>query len=323
MQNAKDTVILFVLLLLIIILVAVIISHFLTHYNQNVRFLKMEIRRAGDYDEFCYWRKQLRCYYLSLIPFITDRNVEFLYRIFFPHRSKHEKEKKNKDSVFRLLAPSIIGGCICAVMLCGASWAWFTASTVTTTQTIKTPDRYIISQITVNGTLKDADSDGSFKLSENTRYEISLSPKSDSTVGATGYCAIAFDDKTYYTDQIPADSMYTFTVESDKEVTVTITPKWGTFANRTEDNTVRNNATVGGSAQNTSTYQTTKPENTNQPQTSAEAGENTAAESEQQTNNASSESEKAQTSSSDTPSNESDLPENSVTENQGQTESEE
>ncbi|MEE1244635.1 MAG: hypothetical protein UHM16_03050 [Acutalibacteraceae bacterium] len=311
MQNAKDTVILFVLLLLIIILIAVIISHFLTHYNQNVRFLKMEIRRAGDYDEFCYWRKQLRCYYLSLIPFITDRNVEFLYRIFFPRRSKHEKEKKNKDSVFRLLAPSIIGGCICAVMLCGASWAWFTASTVTTTQTIKTPDRYIISQITVNGTLKDADSDGSFKLSENTRYEISLSPETDSTEGATGYCAVAFNGgMTYYTEQISAGSTYTFTVESDNKVT--ITPKWGTCAVRKEENTVGNGTSVG-----------TQTQNTTQPQTSAEAGENTAAESEQQTNNASSESEKTQTSSSDTPSNESDLPENSVTENQGQTESEE
>lgn len=42
---------------------------------------------------------------------------------------KRMQKEKHSDNIVHILAPSVLGLCICAVCLCGMSWAWFTAST--------------------------------------------------------------------------------------------------------------------------------------------------------------------------------------------------
>lgn len=80
------------------------------------------VNRAADYNEYRYWRRELRCLYLCLIPFVTERNVMKIYRIFF-HKPKHAEKRNRNDSIMSVLAMSVIGIAVCAVCLCGASRA--------------------------------------------------------------------------------------------------------------------------------------------------------------------------------------------------------
>ena len=50
---------------------------------------------------------------------------------------KRMQKEKHSDNIVHILAPSVLGLCICAVCLCGMSWAWFTASTAASATTIR------------------------------------------------------------------------------------------------------------------------------------------------------------------------------------------
>ncbi|MEI3518488.1 MAG: hypothetical protein V8R14_03350 [Clostridia bacterium] len=104
------------------------------------------MNRAADYNEYRYWRRELRCLYLCLIPFVTERNVMKVYPVFF-HRAKHAAKKKRSDGLMHILAPSMLAICICAICLCGVSWAWFTASTSTGTTAIQSSSYKLLYQV--------------------------------------------------------------------------------------------------------------------------------------------------------------------------------
>ena len=127
MDNDSGALILLIVLIVSAFLLIVIkLAQFVNHFSHEKQYLLTEMHRAADYNEYRYWRRELRCHYLCLIPFVNERNVMGLYHRLY-HRPRHA-EKKRSDGLSHLLAPSVIGACICAVCLCGASWAWFTAS---------------------------------------------------------------------------------------------------------------------------------------------------------------------------------------------------
>lgn len=108
-------------------ILAVKLAKFLKRFNRETEDITMEIHRACDDSECRYWRRKLRCHYLCLIPFVNEQNVMSVYHFFY-HRLRPTKEEALNDGLFHILAPSIIGACICAVCLFGATWAWFTVS---------------------------------------------------------------------------------------------------------------------------------------------------------------------------------------------------
>ncbi len=55
--------------------------------------------------------------------------MRLFQRLFY--QPTHKEKVTNDRSIYRILAPSVLGIFICAICLCGASWAWFTASTST------------------------------------------------------------------------------------------------------------------------------------------------------------------------------------------------
>ena len=124
-------------------LIIVNIVEYFIYFNRETQYYISEMHRAGDNDEYRYWRRKLRCHYLCLIPFVNKRNVRKVYSFFF-HRARHAKKEAKGDGVLHILAPSVIGACLCAVCLCGMSWAWFTTSVGTGTQTI-TASSYVMS----------------------------------------------------------------------------------------------------------------------------------------------------------------------------------
>ena len=229
MDNDSGVLILLIVLIVFAFLLILIrFAKFVNDFGRGKQYLLNEMHRAADYNEYCYWRRELRCLYLCLIPFVTERNVMRVYPVFF-HRAKHATKEKRSDGLMHILAPSMLAICICAICLCGASWAWFTASTSTGTAQIQSSSYKLFYQI---GSDKEAD------LAEaGTAYTLPagktvITLKAIGTAGATGYCSITVGSETYYTEQISVNgtSEFTFTVNAAANTQIILTPKWGTYS---------------------------------------------------------------------------------------------
>lgn len=247
MDNDSGALILLIVLIVSAFLLIIIkLAQFANHFGREKQYLLTEMHRAADYNEYRYWRRELRCLYLCLIPFVTERNVMRVYPVFF-HRAKHAEKQKRSDGLMHILAPSMLAICICAICLCGASWAWFTASTSTGTTQIQSSSYKLLYQVGEDAAPTElAEADNTYTLTEDT-CKITL--KAIGTAGATGYCSIKIGTETYYTEQIFADGTFTFTVNAANGTTITLTPKWGTYSH---DATLHNGEgiTVTGSQQN-------------------------------------------------------------------------
>lgn len=228
MDNDSGALILLIVLIVSAFLLIVLkLAQFVNHFSREKQYLLTKMHRAADYNEYRYWRRELRCLYLCLIPFVTERNVMKVYPVFF-HRAKHAAKKKRSDGLTHILAPSVIGIFICAVCLCGVSWAWFTASTSTGTTAIQSSSYKLSYQIGEDATATElVEADNTYTLTADTTITL----KATGTAGATGYCSIKIGDETYYTEQIFVNgSAFTFTINSAADTTITLTPKWGTYS---------------------------------------------------------------------------------------------
>ena len=209
------------------LLLAIKFAEFIARFNRETKYIIMEINLATDSDEYRYWRRELRCHYLCLIPFVTERNVPKIYNFFF-HRPKHAKKENRSDGIFHILAPSLIGICLCAVFLCGASWAWFTAGTTTGTTEIQSSYYKLLYQVNEDtDTTELAEAGTAYTLTANVCM---IKLKATGTAGATGYCRVKVGNETYYTEQIFVDDTFTFTVNASAGTNIILTPKWGTYS---------------------------------------------------------------------------------------------
>ena len=255
-NNSGALILLIVLIVSAFLLIVLKLAQFVNHFNRKKQYLLTEMSRAADYNKYRYWRRELRCLYLCLIPFVTERNVMKVYPVFF-YRAKHAAKKKRSDGLMHILAPSMLAICICAICLCGASWAWFTASTSAGTTQIQSSSyklSYQVGEDTAATELTEADN--TYTLTADTTL---ITLKATGTAGATGYCGIKIGDETYYTEQIFVNdtSEFTFTVNAAAGTEITLTPKWGTYSH---DATLHNGdvITATGSQQNN----TQAPDNT-------------------------------------------------------------
>lgn len=228
MDNDSGTLILLIVLIVSAFLPIVLkLALFVNHFSRDKQYLLTEMHRAADYNEYRYWRRELRCLYLCLIPFVTERNVMKVYPVFF-HRAKHATKEKHSDGLMHILAPSMLAICICAICLCGASWAWFTASTSTGTTAIQSSSYKLLYQVGEDATAAElAETGNTYTLTSDTTV---ITLKAIGTAGATGYCSIKIGDETYYTEQIFVDGTFTFTVNAAADTNIILTPKWGTYS---------------------------------------------------------------------------------------------
>ena len=249
MDNDSGALILLIVLIVSAFLLIVIkLAQFVNHFSREKQYLLTEMNRAADYNEYRYWRRELRCLYLCLIPFVTERNVMKVYPVFF-HRAKHATKEKRSDGLMHILAPSMLAICICAICLCGVSWAWFTASTSTGTTAIQSSSYKLFYQIG-SDTTELAEADNTYTLTSDTTV---ITLKATGTAGATGYCSITVGSETYYTEQIFVDGTFTFTVNAAAGTEITLTPKWGTYSH---DATLHNGDVITATGSQPSNTQT-------------------------------------------------------------------
>lgn len=106
----------------LICLLCIKLNEFLDRFNRKTKSIVFGLEHAKNTEEYNLWHKKLRCHYLTLIPFVNENSAKKMYPKMF------KKEKSKTAGFFHVVAPSIAGICICAVCLCGMSWAWFSAS---------------------------------------------------------------------------------------------------------------------------------------------------------------------------------------------------
>lgn len=220
------------------------LAEFFNRFNHESKYIQTQMHRADDDKEYRYWRRELRCHYLCLIPFVTERNVSRLYHLCF-YRAKHSINKKRIDGIFHILAPSAIGACICAVCLCGVSWAWFTASTSAGTSKIQTAT-YTVSVTAMQGTTEiptttAANSITEFTIESGKKYIITIKPTGTSS---SGYCKVSFEGQNYYTGQL-VNGCISFTAYASSDGTMTVTPQWGTCTAKVENNMIKDCTQIG------------------------------------------------------------------------------
>ena len=226
MENDSGALILLIVLIVSAFLLTVLkLAQFVGNFSRKKQRLLTEMSRAEDYNEYRYWRRELRCLYLCLIPFVTERNVMKIYPAFI-RRAKRKAKEKRQNGLMRIIAPSVMGICICAVCLCNVSWAWLTASTSIATTEIKSSSYKLFYQIG-SDTAELAQTDNTYTLTSDTTV---ITLKAAGTEGATGYCIIRVGNENYCTEQIFVNdaSEFAFTVNAAAGTKIILNPKWGT-----------------------------------------------------------------------------------------------
>lgn len=159
------------------------------------------------------------------------------------YRAKRIEKRRNSDNILRLLAPSVIGACICAVCLCGASWAWFTAATEASTTTIRSAT-FQISGVNVTANASETNDaqattvqvgkaeGGKFEVSlKNGNYTLQIIPATGNT-STKGFCCIKIckgEDTAgtdYYTSDIGKDK-FSVNIQAGEAIKVIVEPFWG------------------------------------------------------------------------------------------------
>lgn len=232
MGNKSGALILLIMLIVsAFVILMVKLAAYIRHFNGETRRIIMKMQRAADEKEYCYWHKMLRCHYLCLIPFVNERNVSGAYSFFF-HQPKRAEKETRIDGVFHILAPSLAAFCLCAVCLCGASWAWFTASSGIGAAKVQAATYTVEIEC---GHETGVWQDGKYQIrldggKTGKTYELCITSATSAGTATNGFCDVTIGDKTYQTYQIPKGSSFAFSVkvQGNENAKLTITPKWGT-----------------------------------------------------------------------------------------------
>lgn len=230
MANTDAMFDMFFILLVTAIAVAVkLIIRCISRFNKKTAYIVRMMRCCSD-DDYRHWRRELRCHYLCLIPFVTKKNVAKVYhRLYYKPKYMKKKEPRT-DGIYHVIAPSLLSICLCAVCLCGVSWAWFTSSQSTGVTQIQSA-RYDVSVVVHNTTGSAVVTE---VAAENDSYKISLTGGKIYTVKITpngtakkGYCTVVINGVTYHTPSIEKGTDFSFTVIANEIVTMNVTPQWG------------------------------------------------------------------------------------------------
>lgn len=166
----------------------------------------------------------------------------FLILIFRRNRAAAKSGKSNY--ILHILAPSVLAIVVCTVCLCGASWAWFTASITTGTARLQSAS-YTVSVKILQGEVEipaKSENNGVFQfdIEAGSVYDITVTPTG---TAASGYCKLKFENSEYYTGQL-IGSPILFKATADQSGVLTFMPEWGTCAVADENNTVKYGETL-------------------------------------------------------------------------------
>lgn len=185
--------------------------------------------------------------------------VGSVYR-FFCFKPQCE-EKENRDGIWHILAPSILGLGICVLCLCGTSWAWFTAVQSSSVEVVESAaysltvtvaeqtDAQTFSEESAEGQALTPGEDGRIcaELEANHSYRVTLQAAG---TASSGYGRITCESTdggstVYQTAPIEKDDTYTFTIHTAEALTLKIEALWGSPADDGTENILENEGVIG------------------------------------------------------------------------------
>ncbi len=134
--------------------------------------------------------------------------------------SSPEKSTAGRSAFLSSVTASVALIICCAILMTGATWAWWTASTAVKTDVIRTANYETIVKVINNKTGEEVtpNDDGSYDLDKNIRYTVTITPDPDTTTASTGFATFSVDDvdfdengetDTFHTIQIaPGESVW-------------------------------------------------------------------------------------------------------------------
>ncbi len=212
-----------ILISLLVFLVCMI--RFVIKFNKKLRYINRKFIWSKSRRESLFWKDELRVIYWSFIPFLTPERVEKLRE----WMADQQEEEKTEDSIMKMLMPSFLGIALCAVCLAGGTYAWFTASTSTSTQLMKAANYDVTAVVTEKGgNAPIIAKNGLYTLSKNTVYEIALTATG---TASTGYCVIkpnVAQGAGVYTQQFSPQNTITVYLGVTEDTQISIQAQWGT-----------------------------------------------------------------------------------------------
>lgn len=166
---------------------------------------------------------------------------------------KKKKHKKEKSSQLKSISMAVIAIIACMVSLCGASWAWFTASVGIGTASIHSAtfriENVTLTQNNSSVAVLNPDENGNYTTEKLGTGVYTITFQAANNTSAKGYCCITVfkNGETagtpYYTSEI-GETPYTVNIKTADEITVKIEPIWGNVDARVSADTAR--VTSGG-----------------------------------------------------------------------------
>lgn len=117
--------------------------------------------------------------------------------------------------------PSFLGIIICMVCLAGSTWAWFSASIQTSTQTIVSANFDI--SVTVNGEAVSSP----VTLTAGEQYNVTLTAVGTASGG--GYCLIENGAAAMYTEPVRPGESISFTFIPEQSTELIFNAIWGRY----------------------------------------------------------------------------------------------
>lgn len=236
MDNNELGLVIIICAILFLPILAVVVKYCMD-YSKNVRYVKMEIDRSDEWDEYVYWKMELRNLRWSILPGLTPDRVKRI-RCFF-YKGKHHKKEEN-DGLFSMILPSVVGIIVCSVCLAAGTYAWFTASVSAPTQKIQAANYTMTASTTYTNEYGQrrleltANSEGGLSgWLEPAEHTVTLTAGGNA---ASGYCNIKIGDKEYYVKELKPSQSITFTVDiSSEDIWIDVIPHWGTYQMPTDN----------------------------------------------------------------------------------------
>ena len=140
--------------------------------------------------------------------------------------------KKLTDKAFsRLIITSFLGIFVCVICLCSTTFAWFSETTPSAGNKIKTSDSCDLSIVVEKDGVPLNDIESGVELLVGEHYTVTLALPAGN---ASGYCIITAGENTYYSDYIlrhneSESQTFVFDLVVKSTQTVTFESRWGIY----------------------------------------------------------------------------------------------
>ena len=153
------------------------------------------------------------------------KGIRWLIKMFY----NPGNEKVTEKIFLRAMISSVLGIILCTVCLAGMTWAWFSDSVMSRSNTITSANFSV--EVTVNKVTDNTEiplTNGKYELGSNEKYKVTLKATGSAS---TVYCKVNINEVIYTVQLNPnsnnAPFIFEFEIDcSAKSATVTFTPTW-------------------------------------------------------------------------------------------------